>query len=363
MVDSPCAPTAGHGLDASRRADGQATVGSAAPRRRALRRSRGAETTKGPQRWCGEIVSYGSGTETRYGVGGELGQTSGADAVRPPELEKKYVVATPTPVEDDLTGGRPARPRSSTAPRAAMPEVDLAPRVRVEVEPRSGLADRERVGARRDRLRLQRLGEPVLRHLRGDDAVEVGLETDAELTARSVPSATRRETGRGTDDRRGEAGSSRAGTSAAPAARCGSWTSVVFRRRPGPNVCAPAARCQSWPMPSRTVNGAVERDAQLRASCAREDADARDRAPGRAWCRGSSARGSRRTSSLLREAERAPLGHPDPVAPAAAADDEDRRTGHRALGHAPAVLEGPPERSRGRAAGRVRRGAWNEPCR
>ena len=63
------------------------------PRARMTRRSLDAVTTNGPQRWCGEIVSNGSGTDTRYGVGGELGQTSGADAVRPPELEKKYVFA------------------------------------------------------------------------------------------------------------------------------------------------------------------------------------------------------------------------------------------------------------------------------
>ena len=42
-------------------------------------------------------MSYGSLTETRYGTAGELGQTSEADDVRPPELEKKYVVATRPP--------------------------------------------------------------------------------------------------------------------------------------------------------------------------------------------------------------------------------------------------------------------------
>ena len=39
-------------------------------------------------------MSYGSLTDTRYGAPLELGQTSEADDVRPPELEKKYVVAT-----------------------------------------------------------------------------------------------------------------------------------------------------------------------------------------------------------------------------------------------------------------------------
>ena len=59
--------------------------------------SRAAETTNGPQRWCGEITSYGSLTETRYGTADALGKTSCAEAVRPPELEKKYVVATCPP--------------------------------------------------------------------------------------------------------------------------------------------------------------------------------------------------------------------------------------------------------------------------
>ena len=48
--------------------------------------------TSGPQSWCGEIESYGSATETRYGTGSP--HTSSADAVRPPDVEKKYVFAT-----------------------------------------------------------------------------------------------------------------------------------------------------------------------------------------------------------------------------------------------------------------------------
>ena len=39
----------------------------------------------GPQLWYGEIVSYGSGTETRYGSA--VPQTSPELAVLPPELE------------------------------------------------------------------------------------------------------------------------------------------------------------------------------------------------------------------------------------------------------------------------------------
>jgi hypothetical protein len=53
-----------------------------------------ASNVYGPQLWCGEIESYGSGTERRYGMLPAFGQTSWMSAVRPPELEKKNVVAT-----------------------------------------------------------------------------------------------------------------------------------------------------------------------------------------------------------------------------------------------------------------------------
>ena len=47
----------------------------------------------GPQLWYGDAVSYGSATETRYGTGDPF-HTSVFAAVRPPDVEKKYVVAT-----------------------------------------------------------------------------------------------------------------------------------------------------------------------------------------------------------------------------------------------------------------------------
>ena len=136
-------------------------------------------------------------------------------------------------------------------------EIDLAACVGIEVEPGTCLANRERVGACRDSLYLQRLREPGVRHLRRHHAEEVSLETDGvdraqravghgdqELPAvRAVTEADRR---RPRQEGQG-AGSC-----------CGCWTSVVFKRRPGPKVCCPAARCQSWPIPSRTVNGASE---------------------------------------------------------------------------------------------------------
>src|SRR5438046_3296593 len=46
----------------------------------------------GPHVWYGEIESYGSGTDTRYGTA--VPQTSSDDAVRPPDVEKKNVFAT-----------------------------------------------------------------------------------------------------------------------------------------------------------------------------------------------------------------------------------------------------------------------------
>ena len=56
--------------------------------------------------------------------------------------------------------------------------VDLAPRVRVEVEDSARLARHDRVRTRRDRLCLERLRMPARRHLVRDDAVEVPLERD-----------------------------------------------------------------------------------------------------------------------------------------------------------------------------------------
>src|SRR5579859_1627203 len=50
-----------------------------------------AVTGTGPQSWNGEIASYGSATGTRYGSA--VPQMSRLDAVSPPEVEKKNVVA------------------------------------------------------------------------------------------------------------------------------------------------------------------------------------------------------------------------------------------------------------------------------
>ena len=64
---------------------------------------------------------------------------------------------------------------SSSARIAA---VDLAARVGVEVEELARLQRRERVGARDDRLRVQRLGMPVVRHLPRHDAAQVAVERE-----------------------------------------------------------------------------------------------------------------------------------------------------------------------------------------
>src|SRR5262245_23223735 len=46
------------------------------------------EMAAGVQSWYGEALSYGSATDTRYGTGGNPGQTSWMAAVRPPDVEK-----------------------------------------------------------------------------------------------------------------------------------------------------------------------------------------------------------------------------------------------------------------------------------
>ena len=76
------------------RPDGAAFVrtSSSVPRAWSRRSSSLALYRSGPQLWYGESVSYGSGTETRYGRPFEP-QTSWTLAVRPPEVEKKNVCA------------------------------------------------------------------------------------------------------------------------------------------------------------------------------------------------------------------------------------------------------------------------------
>jgi hypothetical protein len=84
-VRSPLAPTS---VTERTRPEAAASVrtSSSLPREPSRLPSDVAENRSGPQSWYGESVSYGSGTETRYGTG-EPGHTSRTLAVRPPELE------------------------------------------------------------------------------------------------------------------------------------------------------------------------------------------------------------------------------------------------------------------------------------
>ena len=52
---------------------------------------RSRSSNESVQSWYGESVSYGSSTETRYGLGSPLENPSSAAAVRPPVVEEKYV--------------------------------------------------------------------------------------------------------------------------------------------------------------------------------------------------------------------------------------------------------------------------------
>ena len=54
-----------------------------------------AVTGTGPQLWYGDMSSYGSGTETRYGRAVPV--QSRLDSVLPPEVDEKYVVAIVPP--------------------------------------------------------------------------------------------------------------------------------------------------------------------------------------------------------------------------------------------------------------------------
>ena len=127
--------------------------------------------------WCGEIESYGSSTPTRYGTCFDPGHTSATDAVRPPEVEWKYVVATRVPIRRE-----PRRPSRQPPVRRVLlfvdATIDLASNVGEDVESAVGLARRKRVRASCHRLGLEHLRRPVVRNLRRDDAVEVLLEPD-----------------------------------------------------------------------------------------------------------------------------------------------------------------------------------------
>src|SRR5215475_9713819 len=93
IVFVPFVPTS---VSVRTRPEGAASVrtSSRVPRAPSFLPSCAAPNWIGPQLWYGDSVSYGSGTETRYGSGFEPVQTSCTFAVLPPELEKKNVSAT-----------------------------------------------------------------------------------------------------------------------------------------------------------------------------------------------------------------------------------------------------------------------------
>ena len=110
--------------------------------------------------------------------------------------------------------GRPAprsrrRPRSLAGELGRDPAVDLAARVAVEIEGAPLRQVRERVGARGDGLRLQRLGRPARRHLRRDDALQIRLEPDACRPPAAACRHSRRRSCRGRACRRRRAAACR----------------------------------------------------------------------------------------------------------------------------------------------------------
>ena len=204
----------------------------------------------------------------------------------------------------------PVRPRSSTVTRARS-QVHLAPSVRVEVEPGSRLADGERIRARRDRLRLERFGQPVLRHLRRNDSVQVRLERDVVHRAESSAGDGDLEVaavGPAAEPKRRAAGKER------DRARDALGLREVGRLEPeaGPNGLRPRGQVPELAEAVAGRERSHRGDAQLRSDPARGARARGSPRRDRASCRGSSARGSRRTSRPASEAVRTHCAMPTP---------------------------------------------------
>ena len=136
-------------------------------------------------------MSYGSGTETRYGTSEPPDHTSATDAVWPPDTRSTSSRPCPRRAAPGRRSRRPqpwstaSRPRHRRTPGCACRRRGRTP----------GLAHRERVGARDHGRRLQRLDRPAEQDLTRDDPVQVGLQrnrvddlepradVDLELTA------------------------------------------------------------------------------------------------------------------------------------------------------------------------------------
>ena len=133
-------------------------------------------TGTGPQSWYGEIVSYGSGTETRYGIGVPV--QSAADSVSPPERRGEVGRRDLAAVE------RAPGPSSRRRRRCVAGSSCDEPRytwLRVSSNTSYG-APTCRVAIAYERAAtacaFSASGDQVGRHLRRDDAVEVLLEPD-----------------------------------------------------------------------------------------------------------------------------------------------------------------------------------------
>ena len=179
--------------------------------------TRVAGSTTGPQRWCGDHLSSGSGTETRYGIGVPPLKTSSTSAVRPPDDEKKNVVATfPSNIKTwRARGGDGFVADVGFRIDAA---VDLA--ARVGIEDRRALARLgQRVRARGDGLRLHDLERPIVGNLLAHDAADVGVDADDVHGLQAAVDALNLEVAAVGPVPRARAASSRGGRSMGRAAR------------------------------------------------------------------------------------------------------------------------------------------------
>src|SRR5258708_6816735 len=97
-------------------------------------------------------------------------------AVCPPELEKKYVTTGVPAWGGARPPGRAPR-RLGGRGRGPDTAVHLRAGAGIQVDPVTADARRDRVGSGGDRLRLQSLRSPGRRHLRGDHASHIVVET------------------------------------------------------------------------------------------------------------------------------------------------------------------------------------------
>ena len=184
------------------------------------------------------------------------------------------------------------RPPGPSRPSALDAAVDLAADVAVDVEVAAGLARRERVGARRDGLGLERRRRPGRRHLPRDDAAHVVVDAgvlDAITPPNSGRSTMCAVVGDAADrDRLGGAARARPSAPRASDAAGGAVEHDLAGLAPALQRAA-----DRRPPATRVPAGASRRDPRRRSPPARGCARRRP-PPARASCPGSSARGSSR---------------------------------------------------------------------